>query len=348
MIFDAPQSPETWRVFAQSVEDFAFILMDPENRIVDWNTGAEKMLRYEREEVLGRSGEIIFTPEDRAAGAPARELSKSLEQGRAEDERWHLRADGSRFRASGSLTSLKAADGRQIGFAKVLRDVTEREKEREKLEQTLSERTALTREIQHRVKNNLQMIVSLISLQSNRITNRQTLDALQELQTRVRTIAAVHETLYASSDLGMINMGPLLGQITRNLRGIYNGQERIAVELVCADLALDIRDALPVALISNELLANTLKHAFPESRQGRVHVTLEYTDSVGGGAAPREAVLRVGDDGGGIPQGSDFESSHTMGFELIRILTDQLHGRIVVNSDSKGTSFQVFFPIGAP
>ena len=177
-----PRSVDRWRIFTDSVPDFAFILVDLDGNITDWNAGAKNLLWYTSDQVVGHSLNLIFTPEDREIGIPEQERAKAMALGRAEDERWHVRSDGGRFRASGTLTTLKNGEAAVLGFAKVLRDVTVREQEREQLERTLRERTTLVKEIQHRVKNNLQMIVSLINLQADRISDAGTLIALQETQ----------------------------------------------------------------------------------------------------------------------------------------------------------------------
>ncbi len=233
-----------------------------------------------------------------------------------------------------------------LGFAKVLRDVTVREQEREQIERTLRERTTLVKEIQHRVKNNLQMIVSLINLQADRISDPGTRTALQETQNRVRAIAAVHESLYATQDFGTISLGPYLHHLLRDLRSLYDSGNRIRVDLVSDDLALDIRDAIPLALISNELLSNSLRHAFPGGRHGVVTIRLRYVAASDRSTAPEEAELCISDDGFGLPEGAGFfEDSDSTGFELLRLLVAQLHGTMDVESSSAGTSFRISFPL---
>lgn len=119
------KSQERLRLLIESASDYAIFTMTPDNRIDSWNTGAEKVFRWTESEALGQSGEIIFTPEDRAAGVPEQEINTALENGRAPDERYHIRRDGSRFYASGVTTLLKDADGKIQGFAKICRDMTE-------------------------------------------------------------------------------------------------------------------------------------------------------------------------------------------------------------------------------
>lgn len=137
LIRDAgPQSQaeaERYRQLVEEVQDYAILMMDPLRRIVHWNTGATKILGYSREEIIGQSGDILFTPEDRENGAPAAEQAQATAEGRAEDERWHLRRDGSRFWGSGVLTAFRDGSGAVRWYAKVLRDMTARRQEQERL-----------------------------------------------------------------------------------------------------------------------------------------------------------------------------------------------------------------------
>ena len=119
-------SEERMRLLNENVRDYAITLLDTDGRLIDWNAGAERMFGYTAAEALGQPSALLFTPEDRAAGVPEREMAIARDEGRADDERWHLRKDGSRFWVSGVMTPLRDEDGRLRGFAKVARDLTER------------------------------------------------------------------------------------------------------------------------------------------------------------------------------------------------------------------------------
>jgi PAS domain S-box-containing protein len=337
----SPVSDERLRVFIESVRDYAFVVLDTDNRVTEWNVGAERLLGYKEEEIIGRSGALFFTPEDRERGEPEKEVETAKREGRAEDERWHMRKDGSRFRASGVMTSMRDADGRLIGYAKVMRDVTERERARDEVEASLREKTVLLREVHHRVKNNLQVIVSLISLQASHVGDETVIGMFEETQNRVRAIATIHERLYSTDDLATVHFGMHLEQLARQLLLFYGLEDRVELMIDAADMALDIDQAIPLALISNELLCNAFKHAFPEGRQGRVSVSLKYTSGEGGKAAGQ---LEIVDNGVGIPEGVDFRTAQSMGFHLVNILVRQLHASPEMIK-REGTSFQVRFPI---
>jgi PAS domain S-box-containing protein len=334
-------SDDRLRIFVESVNDYAFILFDRDNRVTEWNLGAERILGYADEEIVGRSGSVFFTPEDRESRQPEKEMATALRDGRAEDERWHLRKDGSRFRASGVMSILRDESGAHIGYAKVMRDVTEREEAREKLEASVREKTVLLREIHHRVKNNLQVVVSLISLQASHVTDASVLGMFEETQNRVRAIASIHETLYSTDDLATIHFGMYLGQLVDQVAAFYGVRGRVELSVDAADMALDIEQAIPLALIGNELLCNAFKHAFPDDRQGRVSVGLRYS---GPAAGARIAEFEVSDDGRGLPDAVDFRTAQSMGFHLVHILTRQLKASAEIVR-GQGTSFRVQFPI---
>jgi PAS domain S-box-containing protein len=142
-------SEERLRLLLESARDFAIFGMDPQRRVNYWSVGAERLFGYSEKQMLGLTGDLIFTPEDRVAGAPEREAETAIRNGRAEDERWHMRLDGSRFFASGVMAPIVAADGTLVGFVKIARDLTERkvaemqlQLAKEDLEQRVKQRTA--------------------------------------------------------------------------------------------------------------------------------------------------------------------------------------------------------------
>lgn len=332
---------EMLRLFVESVLDYAFILVDTENRITEWNVGAERLLGYSEEEILGQSADTFFTPEDRARQVPRQEMATAARDGRAEDERYHMRKDGSQFRASGVMVSMRDDQGALVGFAKVMRDVTERELARQHLEKSLRERSLLLGEVHHRVKNNLQVIVSLMSLQAKHITEPEVLSMFEETQNRVMAIARIHERLYSTDDFATVHFGNYLKQLVRELVQFYGMADRVSVHVNTADLALDIDQAIPLALIGNELVCNAMKHAFPDGRQGSVTVNLQYGTSPEGRVSQE---LSVSDDGVGLPADFDFATAGSMGIHLVRILSGQLQADVRI-CRTRGTSVVVAFPV---
>ena len=327
---------DRFQLFADGVKDYAFIQFDASYCVTDWNTGAMRLLGYTEEEILGQSGAVFFTPEDQAAGEPAREVGVAVENGTAEDERWHIRKDGSRFRASGVLTKLCDEEDRLVGFAKVLRDVTERELARERLERSLVEKEALLREIHHRVKNNLQVVTSLLGLQARYIQDRRAVASLEETTNRVRAISRIHEKLYGSSNLASVQFSPYLHQLVHDLASFYDLTQQVQTGVEAEPITIEIERAVPLALITNELVCNAMKHAFPDQESGGITVTLRRELNL--------ANLTVQDNGVGLPANFDPATAGGMGFNLIRILAEQLEARLQIQNDG-GTSVSVRFPV---
>jgi PAS domain S-box-containing protein len=333
---------EWWRIFVESVADYAFILFDTDCRVAAWNIGAERVLGYTSQEIMGQSGAVFFVSEDRERGEFERELAIALRDGRADDERWHVRQDGSRFLASGTLTVLRGPQNEVIGFAKVMRDVTAREEARLNTEQALRERMVMLKEVHHRVKNNLQLIVSLMRLQADHVHDPDLLSLFQKARTRVRAIAAVHERLYSTDDFTTIHIGRYLEDLARELHRFYQVSDSIRFTIETADLALGMNQAIALALIANELLSNAFEHAFPGDRSGNVSVILRYeqSDSVERGE------LKIADDGVGLPDHVTLEESDTMGFDLVRLLSSQIHAEITMPPRRNGACFRISFPVG--
>jgi two-component sensor histidine kinase len=236
------------------------------------------------------------------------------------------------------------------GYAKVLRDETERRDAEQQMRASLAEKQALLQEIHHRVKNNLQVITSLLSIQSSRIDNPEISAVLADTENRVRAIAALHETLYSSQDLASIEFGSYLQQLVRDLVSFYTvDQKRLNVIVTAEDLVVDIGQAIPLGLIVNELVTNALKHAFPEGRQGSVEVKLEYVHSsidVSKGQTLDQGLGQLGvkDDGVGLPADLKIDEARSMGLHLVNVLTEQLHGTLEVDR-SGGTAVVIKFPL---
>lgn len=225
-----------------------------------------------------------------------------------------------------------------------MRDAIEPEGVRGPGEISWQEHAAVINKIHHRVKNNLQIIVSLFNLQADRTTQPEAADVLRDMQNRVRAIANIHERLYSVEDFSVIHFGEYLTNLVRELERFHAFGARVQVQLSLADLALDIDDATALALISNELLSNAFRHAFPDGRRGRISIALQYGSSGTQEDESRLGELRIIDDGVGLPPNLDFSTAESMGFHLVRILTQQLEGKVEVQAEG-GTAIRVSFPL---
>lgn len=335
------ESEERFRLVVESVRDYAIFQLDQAGKIVTWNNGAERLLGWQEQDAVGKSASLIFTPEDVAAGAPETELTQALTEGRALDERWHMRKDGSRFFASGVLTRAGGVGGNALMFTKVMQDVTNRKLQDDQLRRSLEEKSMLVREIHHRVKNNLQMLVSLLSLQASYTNDPDVLAALEETEGRVRAIARIHEQLYTSDDLTSVEIGGYLAALARELVTVHaRGVDGVHLHVDVEEMTLHIEKAIPLGLIANELILNSLKHGL-KAGTGEMRLTFK---SVQRDEGPAWGKLRVHDSGPGLPSELDLEGAESMGYQLVNLLVRQLRARLEVGP-GPGADITVEFPI---
>ena len=201
---------------------------------------------------------------------------------------------------------------------------------------SLEEKDALLKEVHHRVKNNLQLISSLLSLQSTHIADPAVAELLTDSRNRIRAIALVHENLYQAGNFSKISMASHIQSLCAHLGRAYDSASRRAEFLIeVSDLYLDMNQALACGLIINELVSNALKHAFPNKRAGRVWIELRPFSEQG-------LILVVSDDGVGLPHDLDFRRLDSLGLQLVHDLTEQLHGTVAVSRDA-GTTFTITF-----
>ncbi|MBL0174464.1 MAG: PAS domain S-box protein [Ignavibacteria bacterium] len=217
----------------------------------------------------------------------------------------------------------------------VVRDITEKKRDEQRLRDSLREKEVMLKEIHHRVKNNLQVISSLLSLQSDTIEDPVDQELFKESENRVRSMAVIHEKLYQSKDLALIDFGDYLLNITSWLFRSYHMTERVTCTVVAQDVSLGIDAAIPCGLIINELVSNALKYAFPDGREGKLSVVFARGDE-------GQLRLTVSDDGIGMASDISMENSKTLGLRLISILIRQLGGTVQLDG-SNGTTFRIEF-----
>jgi PAS domain S-box-containing protein len=342
-------SEQRFRLLVDSVRDYALFQVDLNGAIQSWNSGAERLLGWTDEEAIGKDVSMMFVPEDVAAGEHDRELEGARASGSADDERWHLRKDGTRFFASGVLTQVRDPQGNILGFAKVMRDITARKENEEQMKQAVEAKSTLVREIHHRVKNNLQVVASLLSMQASYTQHPDVLVAFEEAEGRLRAIARIHERLYASSDLSEVEFSAYLQNLAREMVELHSSTpDNISVEVDAVEMALHIEQAISLGLIANELILNCLKHGLQDGC-GALRVRLSY---VAGSFDPTRgdmpddgwAALEVSDAGPGFPPGFDTESRATFGLKLINLLTRQLRGRFEI-LEGPGARSILSFPV---
>jgi len=211
-------------------------------------------------------------------------------------------------------------------------EITARAHAEQEVTRSLQEKDLLLREIHHRVKNNLQIIASLLNLQSRYITDPNVLEAIRGSQSRIRAMALVHERIYRSHNIAEINIKDYLNYLTKQILQFYNIQQnQIGIIVTMDDIMADIDTVIPFGLIMNELVSNSLKYAFPEGRRGTISIECAPQDT---------GMLRIvyHDNGVGIPAGFDWKNTESLGLRLVNSLVDQLNGTIE-SDGGEGTTF---------
>lgn len=194
----------------------------------------------------------------------------------------------------------------------------------------------LIKEVHHRVKNNLMIISSLLNLQSNYLKDEESKEIFKESQNRAKSMALIHERLYRSTDLKNIDFREYITTLAHDLYRTYvNDPSRIGLELNIQDVNMDIDVAIPLGLILNELITNSMKHAFPDGQEGKVSISF--------GKKGDEFVLKVRDDGIGLPPDMDYTKTNSLGMQLVTSLTSQLNGKLELDN-TNGTNFIITFP----
>ncbi|MFQ5722419.1 MAG: PAS domain S-box protein [Candidatus Aminicenantales bacterium] len=215
-------------------------------------------------------------------------------------------------------------------------DITELKRAEEKIKASLKEKEVMLREIHHRVKNNMQIISSLFRLQSNKIKNKKIQDFFVVCQNRIRSMALIHESLYRAKNLAKIDFSDYINKLTIHLLAMYRtGRENISLRTEVKDIFLDINRAIPCGLIINELVSNSLKHAFPKGIKGEIVVKM-HSDK-----KDRHRLV-VSDTGVGFPEKIDFRQAETLGLQMVNDLVNQLNGKISLYR-GKGTTFKITF-----
>ncbi|MBB2830230.1 UNVERIFIED_ORG: PAS domain S-box-containing protein [Rhizobium esperanzae] len=319
-------SEERLQLILESAIDYAIFAFDRDGRVISWNTGACRIFGYEEREILGRDVGTLFLPTDREDGAPQREMKAALERGRAENERFHLRKDGSTFWGSGLTMPLRARHQR-AGFLKVLRDDTERHFADEHQE-------IMMREMSHRIKNSLALVAGMLAMQARSAKQAEVGQALLDAEARVGTIAQVHDQLWRQPHIETVDLADFLSSLCQRLE---QSTSRHAVSVDVDSCTVDADRAIQIALLVNELVTNAFKHAYSDTC-GTVSVIARSTGD--------EICLKVADAGKGLPAefSADENDGKSLGMKVVRALVQQLRAELQVEDRRPGTSFVIRLP----
>lgn len=215
-------------------------------------------------------------------------------------------------------------------------DITSKKISEENLKSSLKEKEVLLKEVHHRVKNNMQVISSILSLQSSYIHEPKTLDILRESQNRIKSMAFIHERLYRTKDFSKINFSDYIENLSKSLINTYEaGQVKVNVSFDLDEVFLNLDSAIPCGLILNELISNSLKYAFKGRKRGNIIVKLKEKEK-------QKIKLSVQDDGVGIDKDFNISKTETLGLQLVHTLTEQLEGKLKLTSN-KGSRFDITF-----
>jgi len=327
------ESEERYRRLFETASDGIVLLEKREGKITHANPATEKMLGYAKKECVGNK---------------LQDIGVSLDMGDFQTTMQNLNKSGI---LNYNDVPIKTKSGQQIytdiylvDRARLvqcnIRDITDRKLAEEEIYASLREKEILLRELHHRVKNNMQVISGLFDLQARSSGNPELIEMLNKSQSRIRSMALVHEQLYAAKDLARIDMIAYVRALLQELLQAYKIDPR-KIDLIVppdGDVYVDINKAIPCGLILNELISNALKHAFPGGGPGELRIIIHETKN-------KEIEIVVQDNGLGLPDDVDIHQPRSMGLYLVNgLVKKQLEGQIEVRRDN-GTEFRIKFPL---
>lgn len=339
---DAFQTPDLLARIVDIAED-AIVSVDSDSKIRLFNQGAERIFGYAADEIIGRPLSVLIPTRFRHQHAQhVAEFAISPTQSRAMAQRgdiFALRKDGSEFPAEASIS--KVIVGGSQALTVILRDVSETRSVERTLRAALEEKEILLREIHHRVKNNLQVVSSLMKLQSRTALDPDVQIAFEECQHRIQSMALIHEQLYESVDFTDVDFPEYIRQLAQRLFRSYDVHPgRIELHTDIGNVRLGVDTAVPCGLILNELLSNAFKYAFPGDRSGSVTIRVEKMQD-------ESVLMTISDNGVGLPPDVGFWNTKTLGLRLVRLLVRQLDGEIELGGPP-GAEFRIRFSPEGP
>lgn len=312
------------------------VTSDLNGLVTSWNKGAERLYGWTAEEAIGQHIHLLVHPEDDLQYLKSITLEPVREKGEHQVEKLMKKKSGEEFWGHLSLSQIKDNNGNLTGYHSYSMDITERKNTEEKIKSSLKEKEVLLKEIHHRVKNNLQVISSLFYFQAKQVKNQHTRDIFTQSQNRIKTMALIHEKFYQSHDLRKIEVGEYIESLAKYiLNSLTPEGNKIQVDVNVSDVLLNVDTASPCGLIINELISNSIKHAFPDEKYGKVSIYI-------GLVRKNKYKLIFRDNGVGLPENINFRDTDTLGLKLINTLVKQLDGTIelIVNN---GTEFKISF-----
>jgi len=339
------QSEKDYRNLFDNATD-AIYIQDKKGRFLDVNQGAVDMYGYPKEFFIGKTPAFLSAPGKNDMKKIIGFVEDAFNGKPRQYDFWGIRKNGEVF-----PKFVRSQQGFYLGQKSIVTsaiDITERKRAEEQIKDSLKEKEVLLKEIHHRVKNNLQVISGLLTLQAEHIGDERLQGMLKESQSRIWTMALIHQTLYQSGNLADIDMADYIRSLVGNL---LSSHARVAmpptINFDLLPLRLVIDKAIPLALIINELVSNAMKHAFPDGRPGEIRISLQERTGTARRAPTDQKhaptyELTVADNGVGLPAGFDLKNQKSLGLQLVTMLTKQLGGSLAIES-SGGTSVHIIF-----
>jgi PAS domain S-box-containing protein len=327
---------ERFRALLDETNEAIFLCEVPSGRFADVNKSACQQLGYSSSQMLGMRVDDIISPDKMEE---MRTIIFSLFDGKHLQNRKTIETvlmggDSSQTNVEMSISLVRFGDA--FYTVMVAHDITERKIFEDALKSSLQEKEVLIKEIHHRVKNNMQIISSLLNLQKQYVNDEEAVNVLKESQNRVKSMAMIHEKLYKSRNFSEINFADYIRSLVSDLFYSYGvDSNRIRTIIVLDEVMMGLETAIPCGLIVSELVTNTLKYAFPHQEEGEFRIELHaYEDGF--------YELIISDNGVGIPENFDLDETETLGLQLVKSLVNQLEGTVELIREG-GTMFKIKF-----
>jgi len=318
----------------------AMIVVNQRGEITRVNQLAETTFGYDAAELIGRPVEVLIPTRFRAVhpgyrqGFLAETSARPMGLGR---DLSGLRRDGSEFPVEIGINPVETGEGTMI--LSVILDLSERKQAEKRIQDALTQKDLLLREVHHRVKNNLQVIHSLLDLQALKLRDNEVVEVLRDSQNRIRSMSLIHQTLYQSRNFARVDFQRFLDDLLPSLTEAYRSVAgKVAIRVDAHQVQLPINEAIPCGLIINELVSNALKHGFAQGRNGQIEVSIQQL-------AERRVELSVRNDGEPIPDDLNLEQTPSLGLQLVQLLARQLNGTVQVQRAGP-TRFTLRFALG--
>ncbi len=318
-----------------------YIEYNLEFKIAYWNPSAERIFGYSKEEMLGKGLDILLSPDmlDSISNVFDKMINGSLafEEG-VKSINKNITKTGKEIICEWYNKTLTDKDGTVLGIVALVDDITERKLIEDKLARSLEEKRILLKEVHHRVKNNMAIISSFISLQSMNVEDESVHVLLQSTENRVRSMALIHEYLYKSENLKDINVPKYIEELVKILLNSYEyGVHEIKTTIEITQFELELDLLIPLGMIINEIISNALKHAYKGIKSPELFISLIKNVS-------KDISLTIRDNGPGLPEEDEINSNDSIGFLLINSLVEQIYGKIKINRKN-GTEYIITVPV---